>query len=101
MNKCDVTVNKKMTINTGNYSSVQPSVSITLKDVYIENVEDTYKNLSLITHALLMKEIVVLQMTQQEIQEIGLKKFTKALDLEEVQKDMYEAIKNLSGIPEF
>jgi len=28
MNKCDVTVKKQMTINTGNYSSIQPSVSM-------------------------------------------------------------------------
>lgn len=38
--KIDITIGRTMTINTGNYQSVKPTVSITLKDVDSDNLEE-------------------------------------------------------------
>lgn len=79
MAKCDLTVEKSMTINTGNYQSVKPGVSITLKDVDVENLEKEYENLSIAVSALLSKNLVDLEEDGRAIQNIGLSKYIAAL----------------------
>ena len=44
--KTDITISKSMTLNMGNYSNVKPEISVTLKDVSLENYEKAYKTLS-------------------------------------------------------
>jgi len=101
MNKCDVTVSKKMTINTGNYSSIQPSVSITMKDVYVENIDETYKDIDLITSVLLIEEIESLTETQDDLQKMGIKDFLGKIDVDAMKADLKEAIEKLSGMVKF
>jgi hypothetical protein len=43
MSKCDVTINKGLTINAGNYESLRPDVSVTFKDVDISRLDEFYK----------------------------------------------------------
>jgi hypothetical protein len=50
--KCDVTIGKRFTINTGDFSSVQPNCSITLKDVDIDNVVDVHALLETVVDGL-------------------------------------------------
>lgn len=47
MYKMDLTVEKSMTINTGNYSNVKPNVILTVKDVPMDKVSEVYEKLSL------------------------------------------------------
>jgi len=101
MKKCDVTVNKKMTINSGNYSSIQPSVSVTIKDTYVEDIEDTYKNLEVIVDILLMEEIKSLSETQEEIQKLNVKKFLSSLNTDNMTTELKKSIQNLSGMVKF
>ena len=101
MKKCDVTVNKKMTINSGNYSSIQPSVSVTIKDTYVEDIEDTYKNLEVIVDILLMEEIESLSETQEDIQKLNVKKFLSSLNTDNMTTELKKSIQNLSGMVKF
>ena len=43
MLKCDVTINKGLTINAGNYESLRPDVSVTFKDVDMNLLDEFYK----------------------------------------------------------
>lgn len=101
MNKCDVTVKKQMTINTGNYSSIQPSVSITLKDVYVENIDETYKDIDIITSVLLIDEIESLTDVQDDVQKMGTKNFLDSIDVDDMKTDLKKSIEKLSGIVKF
>ena len=101
MNKIDITVNQKMTINTGNYSSISPSVSITIKDVYAEDVENVYKDVQNITNAFLIKEIAGLSLLQNSIKQVGINKLIDNVDIEQMDKDLQESIQNLSRMSKF
>jgi len=54
--KTDITLSKKATINTGNYSSITPSVSLTLKDVDITQIERAYEDLNVISAVFFLSE---------------------------------------------
>ena len=93
--KIDINVKKEATINTGNYSSIKPSVSITLKDIDVNNSEKVYKNLNILTAAFFFNELSVLTEIQNNIKTDGLRKLLSSLEIEEVEKDMKQAIKEL------
>lgn len=93
--KIDLKVKKQATINTGNYSSIQPSVHITLKDVDLDKTENTYKNLNIISTALFIKELYILSELQNDIKKFGIKDFFKKLQLDEIKTDFRSAIKEL------
>jgi len=101
MNKCDVTVKKQMTINTGNYSSIQPSVSITMKDVYVEDIEERYKDIEIISSVLLIEEIESLNDTQDDIKRLGTNNFLDGINIDDMKKDLKTAIERVSGIVKF
>jgi len=101
MNKCDVTISKKMTINSGNYSSIQPSVSITLKDVYVEDINKVYKDIDIITSVLLIDEIESLNDTQDDVKRLGVNDFLDEVDVDQMRKDLKDSINNLSGMAKF
>lgn len=101
MNKCDVTITKKMTINTGNYSSIQPSVSITMKDIYVENIEEAREDVENITSAFFIKEMVSLSLLQDTIKGVGINKLLENIDIEQMEKDTQESVKKLSGMAKF
>jgi glutamate synthase domain-containing protein 2 len=44
--KMDITITKAVTINTGNFGNVRPEVTLTIKDVDVENVEQETKELN-------------------------------------------------------
>ena len=46
MSKIDITVSRDMTINTGNYSSIKPSVTLTVKDVDATDAGVVYSNIA-------------------------------------------------------
>jgi hypothetical protein len=43
MLKCDVTINRGITINAGNYESLRPDISVTFKDVDVNLLDEFYK----------------------------------------------------------
>ena len=89
-----VTVSRKMTINTGNYSSIQPSVSITANikpEEYKEKLEalnslvDAAFTVNTIEHAELM----------QLIKDHGLHKVLSSINMDGMKSDVDDALEIL------
>jgi len=93
--KTDITVRKEATINTGNYSSIRPSVSLTLKDVEVDKLQKVYENLNVITAAFFLSEMNLLSEIQEDVKKHGLKQILDTLETDEMEKDFKEAIKSL------
>lgn len=77
MSKIDINVSRDMTINTGNYSSIKPSISITLKDVDVKDVDVAYSNISEVLDDLMMLETVAISNEMESIQEMNYKEYKK------------------------
>lgn len=73
----DVNISKKMTINTGNYSSIGPSVSFTIKDVDSEKAKEITELLDDIANIEFTKQILMLTSKMEEIKIKGLKEYVK------------------------
>lgn len=73
----DINVSRDMTINTGNYSSIKPSISITLKDVDVKDVDVAYSNISEVLDDLMMLETVAISNEMESIQEMNYKEYKK------------------------
>lgn len=93
--KIDLTVNKKATINSGNYSSISPSVSIAVKDVDVSQTKDIYEKLNLVTSALFLSELSIMSELQGDLKTLGLKKFFEELEVEDMKNDLDEALESL------
>jgi len=79
MSKIDITVSQDMTINTGNYSSIKPSIAITIKDVDGKNVSSMYDKIAGTLDSLMMLEILALSDEMESVQEMGYKKYKEML----------------------
>lgn len=77
MSKIDINVSRDMTINTGNYSSIKPSISITLKDVDVKDVDVAYSNIAEVLDDLMMLETVAISNEMESIQEMNYKEYKK------------------------
>ena len=96
--KTDITLSKKATINTGNYSSITPSVSLTLKDVDITQLERAYEDLNVISAVFFLSEYRVMAELQDDSKKLGITKFFETLDIErrQMKLDFETAVKNLA-----
>jgi hypothetical protein len=94
----DITISKKATFNTGNYSSITPSVSLTFKDVDIDKVSETYEDLNVISAVFFLSEYRVMADLQDETKKLGITKFFETIDSEreEMKSDFINAIKRLA-----
>lgn len=91
MSKIDIVVSRDMTINCGNYSSIKPSVSLTLKDVDSENALDKYKQLSRVLDVLMMCETQALGDEMESIQDWGYKRYLTELEKVDREMELLEA----------
>jgi hypothetical protein len=96
--KLDITVGKKMTINTGNYSSIQPSISITAKDVDIENHNTVKHDLEVLCNANLLNQIKEDFTLMEGFKLIGLKEIIESLDINTMENDVSDSIRRLSTL---
>lgn len=94
--KTDMTVSKKATINTGNYSSITPSVSLTLNGVEIEEVIEVYEDMDMLTAAMFIREFEGMVDIQNDVKTGGITEFFKKLEREEMDNDVTAAIKRLA-----
>jgi hypothetical protein len=94
--KIDITVSKKMTINTGNYSSIQPSVSITLKDVDAKDYNEKLYDLTVLVDSAFTNNLTEHSEYMQMIKDYGLNKTLDAINKEEMLEEVENAIKNLT-----
>jgi len=91
--KCDITVSKTATINTGNYSSIKPSVSITLHDIDSNSIEEKHKIMSELVDNLFTVEVVKLIDIDDDIKDRGIKSYAEILYKR--FDDIYEDTKQL------
>lgn len=80
MSKMDLVISRDMVLNTGNYSSIRPSVSITLKDVDSKEFLDKYYKMSRVLEYLLLKETLSLGGEQETSQSLGFKKYLNEIE---------------------
>lgn len=58
MAKVDVSLTRSLTINTGNYESIKPTVTLTVKDVDPSGLGDLYQNMDEVLTGLVKFEIL-------------------------------------------
>lgn len=94
--KLNLTVGKKFTLNTQNYSSVSPSVIIEVVDgVDAERISDVHRNLELIADALLHEQIKNDALTMATIKKLGFAEYFKQIDQEKMDEDFERALGEL------
>ncbi len=99
----DITVSKKFTINTQNFSSVSPTVTLVLKDVIdAEDIIKTHETLEIIADGLLHKQMESDVVTMSEIKKMGFEKYFKAVrENGNMDAVLEEAIKKITKLPPF
>lgn len=95
-----ITVSKKFTINTGNYSSVQPNVSLTVHDVPLTKIKEVHKNLDIIADGLVHDQIESDAMTMGTMKKLGIGEYFNKIDKEEMKKVIEVSIENIIGVNE-
>ncbi len=98
--KLDVTVSKTITINTGNYSSAKPSVSLTIKDVDISSLKNVYENLQKIADGMLYEETYSLCDNVKTIKDVGVDHFLDSYEQmnQDIKNETNEAMEELKKI---
>lgn len=90
-----VTISKKMTVNTGNYSSIQPSVSMTLDDINPGEFQKKVESLNILVDSLFTTNLMEHAEFQQLIKDNGLNVVLNAVNQEGMKEDMKEALEVL------
>ena len=103
MPKCEITVGKKFTLNTQNFSSISPSVTIKIEDIVdVGDILKTHRIVEIIADGLLHKQIESDAKTMSVIKKIGFAKYFKKVKEEgNMDEIMDKAIKKLMEIPPF
>lgn len=97
-NKCDLVVGRKFTINTGNYSSIQPVASITVKDADISNIKKIHEALNTISSGFFHIQMNDDWDLMSLIKRIGLKDVIDGMDKEAIEKDIEDNIRLIIDI---
>lgn len=77
--KADITISKSMTIKTGQYENIKPTVSITLKDVDVEKLIDINNQLSEITTNFFVIETAILIVEQDSINKNTIDRYARTI----------------------
>jgi hypothetical protein len=93
--KCNLTLGKKFTINTGNYSSIQPNISLTINDLPVSKILDVKKAMSVIVDSMFLKEAITDFNDMKAIKSLGIKKMMESIDKEQMEEDVKKAIVEL------
>lgn len=90
-----ITVGRKMTINTGNYSSIQPSVSITAENIKPEDYKKTLEQLNTLVDAAFTVNTIEHADLMQLIKDHGLHKVLSAINMDGMKEEVDEALEIL------
>jgi hypothetical protein len=93
--KIDITISKKFTLNTGNYSSIQPSVSLSVKDTELEKIETVHAALDVIASGLLLKQIMEDSEIMDDFKNFGISAFFKKIDMKDIDAQIKENLKRI------
>jgi hypothetical protein len=99
----DITVQKKFTLNTGNYSSIQPSVSLTFHGLVDDkDITKVHNLLDIITDGLLHKQIESDALTMATIKKMGFSDYFKKIKEQgNMDETIEEACRKLTELPPF
>jgi hypothetical protein len=93
--KCDVSVSKKFTFNTGNYSSVGPALILTVKDVDVNQIQKVHENLDIIADGLYHKQMISDIQTMGDVKGVGFEKYFGSLDERMMDDEIKKRIEEL------
>lgn len=93
----DITIGKRMTINTGNYSSIQPTVSVTLKNIEPDEYKEKVEAIMILTDAIFTKCTMEDADWMQHIKDHGLKRVLDSINIEQMTIETENALDTLRG----
>lgn len=96
--KVTVNVGKKFVINTGNYSSVSPSVSLTIHEVPIEEVIQAHEDIDIIADFLIHKQIKDDAKTMAAMKKLGLGEYFKRINKEQMKEAVENSMNRIANI---
>lgn len=92
--KCDIGLDRSMTINMGNFSSIKPGITVTLKDVDETDFLAEYNRLSDLADAIMALEILKIHDEAKTIINQGINVYTR--ELEKHKEEMLAEITKFS-----
>lgn len=96
--KVKLTIQKKFTLNTQNYSSVSPSLIIEVVDgVDAEKLIEAHRKLDIIADGLFHKQIESDLKTMAVIKQMGFGEYFKNIDMDDIDEDIKDAITDLTS----
>lgn len=95
--KCDVSVGKKFTFNTGNYSSAGPTLILTLKDIDIEKIQKIHEKLDIIVDGLYHKQMRSDINTMATVKRMGFEDYFNEVDEDEIDDEINKNISEIMG----
>ncbi|MFW6007946.1 MAG: hypothetical protein ACOCP8_01665 [archaeon] len=97
MSKMDITRSKSMTIATEKFGNIKPSISITIKDIPIEKIDNASANLEDIIDNLFKIEVAQNNYYFQKIKKEGLDNFTENVfeNINDIIQDLEKSMDNL------
>lgn len=99
--KLKLTVQKKFTINTNNYTSISPTLTIEVVDgIDAEKLSDAHLYLSNIADILFHDQLKDDAITMATIKKIGLGDYIKSLDQEKMDEKYEELMQKLIHVNE-
>jgi len=97
--KVKLTVGKKFTLNTQNFSSVSPSVTLEIVDgIDANKLFDAHANLELLADALLHDQIKSDAVTMATIKKLGFGEYFKQIDQEAMDEKVEKALSDLINV---
>ena len=91
MKKCDVTINKGLTINAGNYESLRPDVSVTFKDIDVDKIPYICEKMDDLVSDMLFHNIMCLKSLKKE------STISPSLELlEKIKNDIMKGIEEIT-----
>jgi hypothetical protein len=96
--KTRLELSREMTINTGNFSNIKPSVSISLVHE-LDNTTEVYEQLSKILDSLLALETLALTEEMQSINQDGWSMYKQALEsaVDKIKENLEDAVEVLTN----
>jgi len=98
MLKCDITLGKKFTFNTGDFSSVGPFLTITIKDIDIDKIKEIHNELDIIVDGLYHRQLDSDIKTMGAVKGMGYGKYLQEINLDEIDEVVSNSIKKLEGV---
>lgn len=97
MTKIDVSITRSFTVNTGNYESVKPTVTLTARDIDADKVADAYLSLEGAVSGLIKLEILASAGEMTKVSE-GLQRYCTTVynNQAEIGRSVEENLEELS-----